>query len=343
MVSSHRHAFNRAFTSERCRVFADDIVRRCGVPIEFRLAETPCFFPESLIDDLTGAALAMVSDLLGDPAYRRAAVDVVPDRFRLPNGEALPTFVQMDFGLVRTGDRIEGRLLKLQARPSMYGFQFFLAEASRDTWGLTDAALFPAGIDRAEYVRAVGAAILGRHDPTEVVLLEIDPATRKARPDFSATEKLWGVRTVDVRSVVRRGRHLFYDHDERRVRIRRIYNRVVPQDIDRLGITLPFDYRDDLDVEWAGGPDWCFRVSAFAMPYLRHPWADRRRLQDRVACTPVIDTPRGLREAEVSLMLLREGDGYRLILPAARIARERAAVVPPPDLSWTGASAALIV
>jgi hypothetical protein len=217
----------------------------------------------------------MVSDLLADPAYRRAAVDIVPERFRLPAGETLPTFVQVDFGLVRVGDHVEGRLVELQAFPSLYGFQLLLAETSRDAWGIPDVSVFPAGLDRAAYLETMREAIVGGHDPAEVVLMEIDPEHQKTRPDFAATEQLWGVRAVDVRHVRREGRRLFYDRDGRRVPIRRVYNRVIPDDLDHHAIALPFDYRDDLDVEWTGGPDWFFRVSKFSIPFLRHPWVPR--------------------------------------------------------------------
>ena len=33
---------------------------------------------------------------------------------------------------------------------------------------------------------------------------------------------------------------------------------------------LPFDYRDDLDVEWAGHPSWYFQISKFSIPWLKH-------------------------------------------------------------------------
>lgn len=393
MIPALRNRFNEQFTDSGYRAFLDELKRRCGVPIEFHVSETPCFFPHSLIDDLTGAALAMVSDLLADPAYRRAVADVVPEKFRVSNSETVPTFVAVDFGLVRLGDRVEGRLVELQAFPSLYGFQMLLGETSRAIWNLPETSVFPAGLDREAYLKTVGAAIIGGHDPEEVVLMEIDPQHQKTRPDFEATEQLWGVRAVDVRSVTREGRRLFYDRDGRKTPIRRVYNRVIPDDLDHRNINLPFDYRDDLDVEWTGGPDWFFRVSKFSIPFLRHPWVprtvflhevarmpdDRENwvlkplfsyagggvtfaptdeqinaipsaqrhlyvLQERVGFTPVIRTPHGDTQAEIRLMLLREGDGHKLVMPLVRMGRGKMMGVDHnKGLAWVGASAALMV
>ena len=275
MIAAHRNAFNASYTDDRYRAFVETLTRRIGAPIEFRLSETPCFFAASLLDDLAAAAQAMIHQVIGDAGYRAAADAIVPARFRLPHGETLPTFVQVDFGLVRVGDRTEGRLVELQAFPSLYGFQLALAEASRAEWNLGALAVFPAGLNHDDYLHIVGRAIVGGHDPVEVVLMEIEPEKQKTRPDFAMTETLWGVRAIDVRTVAREGRQLFYDRDGRRVRIRRVYNRVIPDDLARAGITLPFDYRDDLDVEWTGGPDWFFRLSKFSIPFLRHPWVPK--------------------------------------------------------------------
>jgi len=392
MIPGHRATFNASFTDERYRAFVAELARRCGVPIDFRLSETPCFFPQDLIRDLARAALAMVTDLLADPAYHRAAIDVVPARFRVARRETMPAFVQVDFGLVRVGDRIEGRLVELQAFPSLYGFQLLLAETSRELWGLSDVAVFPADLDRDAYLRTVGQAIVGGHDPAEVVLMDIDPVHQKTRPDFAATEQLWGVRAVDVREVTREGRRLFYDRDGVRTPIARVYNRVIPDDLQRQTLALPFDYRDDLDVEWTGSPDWFFQVSKFSMPFLRHPWVPRTFflseierlpddrdqwllkplfsyagggiifaptdaqiadipdaerplyvLQERVAFTPVIDTPHGPTQAELRLMLVRDAGAYRLVLPLVRMGRGRMMGVDHnKDLAWVGASAALM-
>ena len=275
MIPALRQAFNAAFTEERHRLLVQSLTAGCGIPIEFPVSETPCFLPQSLLHELETAAQSMIRQLLDDAEYLRVADAHVPDQFRLPNGEKHPTFIQVDFGLVQVGNRLEGRLVELQAFPSLYGFQQFLAETYRDVWNLQDVSPFPAGLDRSAYLSIVGRAILGGLDPATVVLMEVDPDKQKTRPDFAITEKLWGVRAIDVRSVRNEGRWLFYERDGRKTIIRRVYNRLIPDDVERMGLELPFDYRDDLDVEWTGSPEWYFRISKLALPYLRHPWVPK--------------------------------------------------------------------
>ena len=43
--------------------------------------------------------------------------------------------------------------------------------------------------------------------------------------------------------------------------IHRIYNRAIVDEMERKGTKLAFDLRDELDVEWAGHPNWYFQIS----------------------------------------------------------------------------------
>jgi len=122
---------------------------------------------------------------------------------------------------------------------------------------------------------------VGDCDPSQVVLLEIDPDRQKTRCDFLVTERLFGVRAVDVRAVRKQGSRLYYERDGRLTPIRRIYNRAIADELERRGIALPFDFRDDLEIEWAGHPNWFFRLSKFSLPYLRHPAAPAAQFLDR--------------------------------------------------------------
>jgi hypothetical protein len=392
MIPAHRQRFNREFSADRYAAFVADLERQTGVPIEFRLSETPCFVPASLMARLVGVARDLVGQLLGSSEYLAAADAVVPPAFRIKAGEARPTFVQVDFGLLETSAGIEGRLVELQAFPSLYGFQVRLAELCRERYGFPDLTPYLDGLDEASYLRAVGRAIVGAHDPAEVVLLEIEPEKQKTRPDFAVTEQLWGVRAIDVSRVEQRGNKLYARRDGRQVPISRIYNRVIPDELVRRDITLPFDVTSDIDVEWAGGPDWFFRVSKFSMPWLRHRWvpktvyldeinalpSDRDNwllkplfsfagggilfgptdadlaaippserheyvLQERVPFTPLIDTPHGATQVELRIMMIREDDEYRAVLPLARMGRGRMMGVDHnTNLAWVGAAAVLI-
>ncbi|MEZ5316159.1 MAG: hypothetical protein R2752_02045 [Vicinamibacterales bacterium] len=392
MIPALRARFNAAFTAERYARFRKTVAARAGAPIEFRLSETPCFLPAPLAHDLVAAGHALIDQLLGHPDYRRAADAVVPPAFRLAGGETSPTFIQVDFGLVRTDVGIEGRLVELQAFPSLYGFQALLAETAIEAWDLDGVTPYLGGLDATGYDALMRRALVGDHDPSEVVLLEIDPAHQKTLPDFTATERRWGVRAVDLRDVVREGRRLFAVAGGRRTRIARIYNRVIPDELERRGLAWPFPSDAPLDVEWTGGPDWYFRLSKFALPWLRHPWVprtmfldeitgdppaghdwvlkplfsfagggivfsptagdlaaipdDRRRLyalQERVAFTPVIDTPCGPTQVEIRVMYVRDGQTYRAVLPLGRMGRGlMMGVDHNKGLDWVGAAAVLV-
>jgi len=392
VIPALRERFNREFDAARHAALCAELAARSGGPIEFRLSETPCFLPGSTARQLVSAAATLIGQVLDNPGYLAAAETLVPEPYRLTGGEERPTFFQVDFGLVRTPAGIEGRLVELQSFPSLYGFQMLLAEAERDTWGYPSLTPFFDGLTRSRYLDIVGRAICGSHDPAEVILLEIEPDEQKTLPDFVATERLWGVRALDFRALAREGRRLFAHVDGRRTQVKRIYNRVIPDDVQRRGLTWPFRAGEDLDVEWAGGPDWYCRVSKYALPWLDHPWVPRTRLlsdleslpvdrqawvlkpllsfagggivfaptdaqlaaippeahdqyvvQERVAFTPLIETPHGSTQLEVRVMFVRDGNRYQAVLPLGRMGRGlMMGVDHNRGLEWVGAAAVLI-
>ena len=91
--------------------------------------------------------------------------------------------------------------------------------------------------------------MLGDSRPENVVLLEIDPAKQKTRVDFACTESLLGIPPVSLTDITKRGRQLFYQHAGREVRIERIYNRVIFDELlRRPDLKLPFSFQEELDV-----------------------------------------------------------------------------------------------
>ena len=57
-------------------------------------------------------------------------------------------------------------------------------------------------------------------------------------------------------------------------------------ELERKGVKPAFDFRDDLDVEWAGHPNWYFRISKYSIPYLRHQSVPKTWFLDQLHDTP---------------------------------------------------------
>ncbi len=240
----------------------------CGESQQFRHSETPCFFPRELIDRMARYGIEMVRQLLDDSAYQTASRAEIPEAYRVPNEAPVPLFVQADFGL---DENLEPKLVEIQGFPSLYSYQPFISEAYREAFVLDNAlASFPGDIDAERYWAMLRKAIVSGDDPENVILLEIDPANQKTRHDFLMTERKFGVRAVDIRDLRKERNRLFYPRNGKLVPVHRIYNRVIVDELERRGITIPFDLRDDIDVEWSGHPNWFFRLSKFSLPYLRH-------------------------------------------------------------------------
>lgn len=289
MIPELRRRFNENFTPERYRRFLDILEAGCGTPIQFRNAETPCFFPEADLAELATAGQEMIGQLLGNREYLAAAEAMIPPEFRVPSRHVPgeddhPLFFQADFGMASDG---RPRLVEIQGFPSLYAYQPFLAEAYQEAYDLDpELRYLLGGLSRADYDALLRRAIVGDHDPENVVLLEIEPWKQKTLPDFLLTERMCGISTVDITDLRKQGNRLFYPRDGRLVPVARIYNRAIADEMIRTGVRPAFDFRDDLDVEWAGHPNWYFQISKFSLPYLKHPTVPQTQFLDRVETLP---------------------------------------------------------
>jgi hypothetical protein len=306
MIPSLRKQFNDSFTSEKYQAFLRRVDDLSGTHVQFRLSETPCFFPKALLERMAADGKELIRQLVESPEYRAKSDEAVPAEFKVPNEPDHPMFVQVDFGLVRDArGELQPKLVELQAFPSLYAYQGPLAEAYLDVYGMRASGFgFPASADRAplsasgelkyflggldgqSHRKLLQRAIIGGHDPENVILMEIDPLHQKTLPDFLLTEKMLGVRTVDIVDIKKQGSHLYYERGGMRVPIRRIYNRTIVDELERKGVKFGFDWRDELDVEWAGHPNWYFRISKFSIPYLKHESVPKTWFLDRLPEIP---------------------------------------------------------
>jgi hypothetical protein len=208
----------------------------------------------------------------------------------------------VDFGLIRNPEgTLSPKLVELQAFPSIFGYQDILARQYIETFNLDPTLTWHLGnLNEQTYWQLLAKVILNNHAPENVILLEIDPIHQKTLPDFNVYEDKLGIATVDITSLIKHGNRLFYLRNGREIPIHRIYNRAIVDELERKKIQLPFDYRDELDVEWAGHPNWYFRISKYSLPYLDHPSVPRAVFLDEWYDRPNLS---GLPEDREKLLL----------------------------------------
>ncbi len=230
----------------------------------------------------------LIRQLVDSAAYRAQSDESIPAEFRVPNEAPHPMFIQVDFGLVRdSAGELQPKLVELQAFPSLYAYQPVLARTFMDVYGLEQGLQYLlSGLDSASYLALLRRAIVGAQDPENVILMEIDPLHQKTLPDFLLTEKLLGIKTVDIRAIQKDRNCLYWESEGRRVPIRRIYNRAIVDELERKEARLAFDFRDDLEVEWAGHPNWYFRISKYSIPYLKHASVPKTWFLDQLDRVP---------------------------------------------------------
>jgi hypothetical protein len=272
MIPAIRQRYNAAFSEQRYAAFLADLDSAVYWPTDYRVAETPLFLDGETAQRLAQACADIVAQL-ATPAFRAHAATAVPKDLLVPAETPFPHFLCIDFALCDDGaGRVEPKLIELQGFPTVAFFQALLTRTYPKHFECpTGFTSYFGAYDEAGYFAVLRRAIVGDADPKETVLLEITPDQQKTRIDFAATDQAIGVRPVDVSAVRKRGKKLFYDRDGVETPITRIYNRVIFDELLRKKPAMQFSFFEDLDVQWAGHPNWYFRISKHTLPFLQGP------------------------------------------------------------------------
>src|SRR5712692_2945465 len=271
MEPALRSRFNADFTAEKYAALVRCVNETEKWPADFRVSETPIFLTREFTDEVTRAASEIV-DLVRTPEFVRHSASAIPRNLEVPDESAHPNFLVVDFGICAEDNRLVPRLIELQAFPSLFGFQFLLLGCMRKAYPAIPSNWTSSfgGIKDEAYVNLLRRTIVADANRENVVLLEIEPEKQKTRIDFAATESLLGVRPVCLTKISKRGQQLFYERDGRGVRIERIYNRVIFDELlRRPELGVGFGFHDHLDVTWVGHPNWYFRISKHSLPFLK--------------------------------------------------------------------------
>jgi hypothetical protein len=286
MIPKIRAAFNNSFENAYYENLLEEVAGRFGEPCPFRISETPVFISKGLKEKVFEACDAILEQLetFDFDAIRNR---FMPAHLQSPGLLGVPHFLGIDFGLCESDKgEIEPQLIELQAFPSLFFYQQFLGDALKRNYPnlpVNGFHYFFSGLDDASYLREMSDLILGEHDPENVVLMELFPERQKTRIDFWATKQALGIEVVCYTRILREGRQLYYMKDGKKTPIKRIYNRVIYDELQRIpDLKTNFSLFDDVDVEWVTHPDWFFIISKSIMPMLRHKYIPESHYLDKI-------------------------------------------------------------
>ena len=193
-----------------------------------------------------------------------------------------------DFAICRNNQgELDPQLIEMQGFPSLFFYQHFLAQKYTQHFAVSETVSHLFGRTSLEYVTHMKQLLLNGHDPENVILLEVEPEKQNTRIDFLATFNNTGIRPVCISKVKKSGRNLFYDHESKRIPIHRIFNRVIFDEFSkRSDLKCEFNLTEEVDVEWAGHPNWFFRISKFTMPFLKTPFVPETNFLNELKSIP---------------------------------------------------------
>ena len=271
MIDKYRLLFNSQFTNIKYQDLKDDIASDFDYAPTFRIGETPFFISKELKEQMLEGC-AEVIKLIQDNNFKKLTDKSLELNHKVPNEDEHTTFLAIDFGICEENGRVVPKLIEVQGFPSLYNFQVNLYEKFKNHYPfLKDFSPFINDITPQQYLETLEDVICNNHPKENVILLEIEPEKQNTKIDFYYCRRDLGIPIVCVTELIKKGKQLFYKNQNgEEVRVKRIYNRVIFDELDlRTDLKLNFNFSDDLEVEWAGHPNWFFRISKFILPFLK--------------------------------------------------------------------------
>jgi hypothetical protein len=271
MIPKYRTLFNAAFTPEKYKEFQDDIASDFDYLPTFRMAETPFFISKELRAQLLEGCQDVI-DLIKQDNFRELTDEALVLNTKVPNEDEHTTFLAIDFGICEEDGKIIPKLIEVQGFPSLFNYQYVLYNKFKEHYPfLEELTPFINAISAEEYLKIIDEAICNHHPKENVILLEIEPEKQNTKIDFYYCKRDIGIPIVCVTELTKKEKKLYYTNEQgKEIEVKRIYNRVIFDELEaRKDLNLNFSFSDELDVEWAGHPNWFFRISKFILPLLK--------------------------------------------------------------------------
>lgn len=271
MNSKYRQLFNDNFTVEKYNAFIDDINADFDYHVTFRIGETPFFITNELKAQLLDGCQQVI-DFIKRDDFKSLTDRALELNRKVPNEDQHTTFLAIDFGICEENGEIVPKLIEVQGFPSLFNFQYHLSQKFVSHYPfLSELTPFLNGLNPTSYLKLIEEVICNDFPKEHVILLEIEPEKQNTKIDFYYCHSDIGIPIVCVTELYQKGKQLFYKNEKGvEILVKRIYNRVIFDELDlRTDLQLNFDFSSDIDVEWAGHPNWFFRISKFILPYFK--------------------------------------------------------------------------
>jgi hypothetical protein len=281
MVNEIRERFNQQFSPENYKAYVAELGSVHPGALEFRVAETPIFI-DKLFKDKVISACESIVDVITQYNFKALTSRAIPADIKVPDENAHSHFIAFDFGICENAEGgLEPQLIEMQGFPSLFCYQVLHDEITRKYFDIPENySMYLDGFDRESYIQALKEIIIGNEEPGNVILLEILPHRQKTRIDFYCTKEYLGIEVVCLTELLREGKKLFYLKDGRKTAVKRIYNRVIFDDLRQQSAEIQEKgkiFFEELDVEWIPHPNWFYRISKYTLPYIRHPYVPKTR------------------------------------------------------------------
>jgi hypothetical protein len=271
MIPHQRSRFNATFSPEKYAAFLEDLASDFDYLPTFRIAETPFFISDELKNQLLEGSQQVV-EFIQQPGFKALTEKSLAVNTHVPNEDEHTQFLAIDFGICEENGKTIPKLIEVQGFPSVFNFQLHLYKKLQKRYSFLDElSPFLNGLEEEGYLEKLKEVILNDHPTENVVLLEIEPEKQNTKIDFYYCQQDLGIPILCVTDVIKKGKTLYYTNKKgEEIQIKRIYNRVIFDELElRKDLNLNFSFSEPLDVEWAGHPNWFYRISKFILPYLK--------------------------------------------------------------------------
>jgi len=222
-------------------------------------------------------ACESIVDIIVDPKFKELTKNAIPKHLQVAGENHHSHFIAFDFGIcINVAGEYEPQLIEMQGFPTLFGYEVLLDDIFKEHFHVpANYSSYLGKYEKGSYLKLLKEIIVGNEKPENVILLEVFPHKQKTRIDFYCTQDYLGIKPVCLTELINEGRKLYYMNEGKKTEIKRIYNRVIFDDLQQQSAEVQAKGNilfEDLDVEWVPHPNWFYRISKYTLPFIHHPY-----------------------------------------------------------------------